>query len=102
MKKQLELKQSKNIKKKYIKLEMEKIEKVLSAGGFDAKHLGDEFDPLEYDKRTQALFGVKYYAEEDEDFTSDDEDGHQLPKDWQAREMAENDSGEEIKSFNIN
>lgn len=62
--------QAGGFKKKYIKLEMEK---VLSAGGFDAKHLGDEFDPLKYDKMMQALFADKYYAEEDEDFTSDAE-----------------------------
>ncbi|KFK32692.1 hypothetical protein AALP_AA6G276500 [Arabis alpina] len=66
MKRHEVLKQSKNVKKKEINEEMEKIEKVLSA-------LGDDFDLVKYDEMMQAEFDDKYYAKEDENFSSNED-----------------------------
>ncbi|GLT36871.1 hypothetical protein SLA2020_112190 [Shorea laevis] len=105
MERKEELKHLKNLKKEEMK---EKMKKVMEIAGikeddqclFGIKDLGKEFDPDEYDKMMKAVFNEKYYAAEDEEFGSDEDDIEKpdfdkedellgLPKGWDVLESCD-------------
>ncbi|XP_078174984.1 KRR1 family protein [Carex rostrata] len=81
-----ELKHLKNLKKKEIQEKLERIKKVAGLGDAAGCNLGaldleDEFDPDDYDKKMQEVFGSDYYEATDADpgFGSDKEDELEKP-----------------------
>ncbi|GLT46536.1 hypothetical protein SLA2020_202820 [Shorea laevis] len=105
MERKEELKHLKNLKREDMK---GKIKKVMEIAGikeddqclFAIKDLEEEFDPNEYDKMMKAVFNEKYYATEDEEFGSDEDDIEKpdfdeedkllgLPKGWDVLESGD-------------
>jgi protein KRI1 len=81
-----ELKHLKNLKKKEIQEKIERIKKVAGIGDAAECNLGaldleEEFDPEDYDKKMQEVFGSDYYEATDEDlgFGSGKEDELEKP-----------------------
>ncbi|KAJ4751238.1 Protein KRI1 [Rhynchospora pubera] len=77
-----ELKHLKNLKKKEIQEKLERIKNVAGIGdaagcNLSALDLEDEFDPDDYDKKMQEVFGSDYYEEADVDpgFGPDETEG---------------------------
>ncbi|GLT25100.1 hypothetical protein SLA2020_002520 [Shorea laevis] len=104
MERKEELKHLKNLKREEMKGKMKKVMEIAGIKEddqclFAMKDL-EEFDPDEYDKMMKAVFNEKYYAAEDEEFGSDEDDIKKpdfdkedkllgLPKGWDVLESGD-------------